>query len=149
VRAAAESAAQSLYLSPPPGTPAAACDVRVAGQLMALLEGATVADLASLQQLLGLALAAGHVPSGVVDVLWKTFALALPDASEHDARRAAELIAMLAASDASVVASRLPLITSLGLGPRWRNEPALALASAVACRRAADGGVCVCYCVRA
>ena len=140
MKQAAESAARSLYLSAPPGTPPAACDARIVGQLLALLDDATQADLLSLEQLLGLSLAAGHVPDGVIDILWRTFALAVPDATEKDARGAAQLLAMLASSDASIVATRLPLVSAVGLGPRWKANAPLATAAAVACRHSGDGG---------
>jgi hypothetical protein len=133
---------QEVYVgeTPFPGPPARALKraLAVALGLCGLVRGATLADAACLEHLLGAMVLRRSLPVAVVKALWDlvmaTPAAALPDSPEAAGptvipwQRAAalEVLSMLGRAEAPILASRVPTLQLVGLGPLARTDPALA-----------------------
>lgn len=135
VQKATLEAFRSLWLAPAAGADEMAQATGVVASLLGLMRGMSAADYVSLEECMVTAYRQELVSAMVVEVLWRTFARTMRDATEEDARHALMLIAMLAGADANIVASKVSLLSGAGLGVRWIKDPVLAQYTALALQR--------------
>lgn len=96
----------------------------IARNLISLLDGASLGELTSLEEMIALLMKGGHLTSALVRVLWDIFAGQVPDISRDDQRSAVLILAMAAAADHELVKRNLGLLIQHGLGGVAPREPA-------------------------
>lgn len=87
----------------------------IVGNLLSLIDGATLGELASLEEMIVLLMKRGHLPKQVLGILWDVFAGRVPGTSSNNARHSIMLIAMATRGDPDVVRSNLNLLLEQGL----------------------------------
>lgn len=137
VQKATLEAFRSLWLVPNAGAAGdeTATAAAVVASLLGLMRGMSAADYVSLEECMVTAYRQALVSPSVVEVLWRTFARTLRDATDEDSRHALMLLAMLAGADADIVSSKVGLLAGAGLGSRWIKDPVLAQYAALALQR--------------
>lgn len=78
--------------------------------LLLLTQQSSVGELASLHQLVGVLVGAGHIPSSVVKALLELFT----GSDEEKARLASHLLVMTSSAQPSIVSSNLDVLVSTG-----------------------------------
>ena len=96
----------------------------IARNLISLLDGASLGELTSLEEMIVLLMKGGHLTSAVVHVFWEIFAGQVPDISQDGRRSAALILSMTAAADHQLVKRNLGLLIQHGLGGVAPGEPA-------------------------
>jgi len=104
----------------------------ISRNLMALVEGATLGDLTSMEKLVSELVVSKDIGKGVFTVLWEYFTSQLPDARASDPRAAISLLAMCAISQPNIIQSNIMVIVDHGLGPMAEIDCQLARESCVA-----------------
>ncbi|ODV92907.1 hypothetical protein CANCADRAFT_18181, partial [Tortispora caseinolytica NRRL Y-17796] len=108
-------------------------DLEVARSLITLTYGSSLAELASLEKLITLAMSKSVFTYGVITSLWDIYSL--QGRMSHSQRRGAIIIlGMMAASDNKIVTDRLAQLTNIGLGSYGREDPVLAKYTCIALR---------------
>lgn len=114
----------------PPSLPQASSPHRsvgpaaIARNLISLLDGASLGELTSLEEMIVLLMKGGHLTPAVVHVLWEIFAGQGPDTSRDSQRSAALVLSMAAAADHQLVKRNLNLLIQRGLGGVALGGPA-------------------------
>jgi len=111
--------------------------VVIARNLLALISGATLGELTSLEKLVGELVESRDLGKGVFTVLWEYFTGVLPDASPEKARGAIMLLGMCSQSEVSIIASNVQVIIDHGLGEKGMEDLRLAQHSCEALLRMA------------
>lgn len=104
----------------------------ISRNLMALVEGATLGDLTSMEKLVSELVVSKDIGKGVFTVLWEYFTGQLPDCRDSDPRAAIALLAMCAISQPNIIQSNIAVIVDHGLGPKAETDCQLARESCVA-----------------
>ncbi|XP_035829509.1 condensin complex subunit 1, partial [Aplysia californica] len=125
VREAVVEAYRTLYLQPKEKNQRNVA-VSVVKNLTALLVGATVGDLASLETLVSEFVQRGHIGPAVVQALWERLALKSGAVTTQDSRAAVQLIAMCAQAEPEIVKSNIDVLVQEGLGERAERDYLLA-----------------------
>lgn len=107
---------------------------RVAQNLIELTRDATLAELTSLEQLLGVMMAKGVVEDDVVTKLWAVYSTN-KDVQRYQRRGAIIVLGMLAAPKPDVVADQVETLLKIGLGPHGKADLVLAKYTCIALGR--------------
>ncbi|XP_006814852.2 condensin complex subunit 1-like [Saccoglossus kowalevskii] len=106
--------------------------VAVVKNLTALIHGATVGELKSLEALVMEFVENQEINNNVIQVLWERFTLKIPGTSTDESKAALLLLAMAAKSDVNVVRSNIDVLVSTGLSERAHDDFMLARDSCIA-----------------
>jgi len=111
--------------------------VLIARNFLALISGATLGELTSLEKLVGELVETKDLGKGVFTVLWEYFTGVLPDSSPDKSRAAIMLLGMCSQSEVSIISSNVQVIIDHGLGDRGLEDLRLAQHSCEALLRMA------------
>ncbi|ANB13119.1 Ycs4p [Sugiyamaella lignohabitans] len=124
---------QRLFFETPAEMPEREANILVARNLMSLTYGATLAELASLEKLLMLAMEKDQLISpGVIRTLWKVYSFQQREISKSQRRGAIIIIGMIAKADHSVATAGMEMLLKIGLGEQGRADLGLAKYTCVA-----------------
>lgn len=123
-----------LYFEPLPDLSPKDNITRVAQNLIELTRDATLAELTSLEQLLGVMMAKGVVEDEVVTKLWAVYSSS-KDVQRFQRRGAIIVLGMLAAPKPDVVADQVETLLKIGLGPHGKADLVLAKYTCIALGR--------------
>jgi len=98
----------------------------IAQNLIALVVGATLGELTSMEKLVSEFVASKDIGKGVFTVLWEYFTAVLPGTNPEDSRAAITLLGMCALSEVSIITSNIQVIVDHGLGDRGQMDFRLA-----------------------
>merc|ERR1719369_937039 len=98
----------------------------IAQNLIALIVGATLGELTSMEKLVSEFVASKDIGKGVFTVLWEYFTAVLPGSKPEDSRAAITLLGMCALSEVSIITSNIQVIADHGLGDRGQLDFRLA-----------------------
>jgi len=98
----------------------------IAQNLIALIVGATLGEVTSMEKLLSEFVASKDIGKGVFTVLWEYFTAVLPGSRPEDSRAAIHLLGMCALSEVSLITSNIQVIVDHGLGDRGQLDFRLA-----------------------
>ena len=99
-----------------PLLPQASSPAATAHNLISLLDGASLGELTSLEEMIAHLMKGGHIPSAVVRVLWDMFTGRSPDTSPGQRQSSVLILAMAAAADGDIVKKNLNVLIQHGLG---------------------------------
>ncbi|XP_048728818.2 condensin complex subunit 1-like isoform X3 [Ostrea edulis] len=125
VKEAVVSAYRRLYLNPQGGNQRSKA-FSVVKNLTALLSGASLGDLTSLEGLMIELMKSGEIDQSVIQMLWERFAMKVPNTTVEDSRAAVTLLYMIAGADMGVVKSNIDVLVKEGLGERADSDLVLA-----------------------
>jgi len=132
---------QELYFAPlvrQPGETVSAYAnrniARIARNMIELTYQATLAELTSLEELMGVMMERGYVHEDVIYKLWEVYSTS-KDISKQQRRGAIIVLGMLAAPRPNVVADNLDKLVAIGLGPIGKGDLVLARYSCIALSR--------------
>eukprot|EP00092_Neocalanus_flemingeri_P032797 GFUD01035670.1.p1 GENE.GFUD01035670.1~~GFUD01035670.1.p1 ORF type:complete len:1485 (+),score=509.47 GFUD01035670.1:55-4509(+) len=98
----------------------------ISQNLIALIVGATLGELTSMEKLVSEFVASKDIGKGVFTVLWEYFTGVLPGSRPEDARAAITLLGMCALSEVSLITSNIQVIVDHGLGEKGQLDFRLA-----------------------
>jgi len=98
----------------------------IAQNLIALIVGATLGELTSMEKLVSEFVASKDIGKGVFTVLWEYFTAVLPGSRPEDSRAAITLLGMCALSEVSIITTNIQVIVDYGLGDRGQLDFRLA-----------------------
>ena len=90
--------------------------------LIALTTGATLGELASLEEIIAQFMKSGDLTKACITLLWEKFTLALPDTTAEEAKASLVLLSMAANSEPSIVHSNIGVLIKSGLGERGEQD---------------------------
>jgi condensin complex subunit 1 len=118
---------QSLFFDTPIGLAENDANLLVARNLISLTYSATLAELASLEHLLVLAMEKERlISNGVIKMLWKIYGYQQREISKSQRRGAIIVLGMLSKADSSIANAGLELLLKIGLGEQGRKDLGLA-----------------------
>lgn len=130
---------KDLFLSAPQNATALEASAHVAKNLIELTYAASLADLASLEKLLGLMYEANMIFPDVIKVLWKIYSsVELPDElvfTSKQAHGAIIILGMLAQVDHNIILKGFDSLLRVGLGEIGRKDYVLCKYSCIAVQR--------------
>lgn len=126
---------RELFLTPPAGAGARDAALFVSGNLIDLASEADTQGLASLEQLMTLAVDRGFISPQVVALLWQIYGSDQPSVTVSRRRGAAMVLGMLCKEDSNVAKTGVDLILRIGLGDLGRDDVQLARYSCVVLER--------------
>ncbi|KAG5363441.1 Condensin complex subunit 1 [Yarrowia sp. B02] len=129
------SAYSKLFFEAPMSIPDAEASMFIARNLISLTYGATLAELASLERLLCVAMEKGIINALVVRKLWQTFGYTQGAISRSQRRGAVIVLGMLAQADAEIINVGLETLLTVGLGAFGQKDLVLAKYACVALQR--------------
>lgn len=129
------SAYSKLFFEAPLSIPDAEASMYIARNLISLTYGATLAELASLERLLCVAMQKGIINALVVRKLWQTFGYTQGAISRSQRRGAVIVLGMLAQADAEIINVGLETLLTVGLGTFGQKDLVLAKYACVALQR--------------
>jgi len=94
----------------------------IAQNLIALIVGATLGELTSMEKLVSEFVASKDIGKGVFTVLWEYFTGVLPNSMPEDSRAAITLLGMCAISQVSIITSNIQVIVDHGLGDKGQLD---------------------------
>lgn len=115
----------NLYMTPPSNLDKKKSLLYIAKNLIGLVKGNTVGEMASLEELLTELYKEGRIPPKVVDVLWDVLAKSKKDMAQ-ERYLALAVISMVANADPKIIRSNLNTLTNVGLGPQLNEDLVLA-----------------------
>ncbi|CAO1626044.1 unnamed protein product [Sympodiomycopsis kandeliae] len=119
----------SLYFSPLQHLSETENAGLIARNLVQRTQGATLAELTSLEELLSTIANEGHLPSSVIDRLWAVYSSRSSGkrSAERSQRRGAIVVlSMLAVAKKQIVEDKIDVLLGVGLGPLGIQDPILA-----------------------
>ncbi|KAG5419191.1 cnd1 [Candida metapsilosis] len=127
---------KSLFMSAPAGTNAEKA-AYIAGNLIELTVGASLADLASLEKLLCMMYEAKYINSDVIKVLWHVYNADVEESqSAKEKRRGAiKILGMLALEDHKIAQQGFNSILDVGLGEKGHADLVLCRYTCIALQR--------------
>ncbi|KAL5015272.1 hypothetical protein ScPMuIL_009542 [Solemya velum] len=125
VKDAVVAAYKRLYFSPDSGNARSRAQV-VVKNLTALLYGATIANVSSMEALIVELMKSGEFEGTVIQILWERFTMKLPNTTQEDSRAAILLLSMVASAETEIVKSNIEVLVKEGLGPRAEADFVLA-----------------------
>lgn len=118
---------QSLFFETPVGLSESDANLLVARNLISLTYSATLAELASLERLLVLAMEKERlISNGVIKMLWKIYGYQQREISKSQRRGAIIILGMLSKADSSIANAGIELLLKIGLGEQGRKDLGLA-----------------------
>lgn len=124
-----------LFFEAPLNIPENEAAMFVARNLISLTYGATLAELASLERLLSVAMQQGIINAMVVRKLWQTFGFTQTAISRSQRRGAIIVLGMLAQADSEIINVGLETLLTVGLSSFGQKDLVLAKYSCVALQR--------------
>ncbi|KAI5965222.1 cnd1 [Candida pseudojiufengensis] len=126
----------TLFLTAPSGTNLEKA-THVAKNLIELTYDASLADLASLEKLLGLIYENKFKNSEVIQVLWQVYSAQVDDESKvrKQRRGAIQVLAMLALEDPTIMKQGLSSLLNIGLGEKGKSDYELCRCTCIALKR--------------
>lgn len=115
IRDAVKNVYIRLYLSPAKDSSVHDRDAAIVRNLLALVDGASCGELASLEEMIVMLVESKHIPKSVVVMLWNTFGGRVPDTPPVTVRHAMLLIGIVARTDPQVVRLNLSVLVEKGL----------------------------------
>ena len=115
IRDAVKNVYIRLYLSSVKELSASIRDPLIVHNLLALVDGASCGELASLEEMVVMLMDSGHIPKSVVIMLWDTFSGRVADTDSQTIRYAMLLLSMVGRADPQVVRLNLNLLVEQGL----------------------------------
>lgn len=100
--------------------------VQMVKNLTALISGATIGDLAGLEELIGILVKGNDIDKNCYQVMWQVFTKVMPDASDEQSQAALVLLGMVASSEPAIVISNVNVLVEHGLGERGEKHFRLA-----------------------
>jgi len=94
----------------------------IAQNLIALVVGATLGELTSMEKLVSEFVTSKDIGKGVFTVLWEHFTGVLPGSRPEDSRAAITLLGMCALSQVSIITSNIQVIVDHGLGDKGQMD---------------------------
>lgn len=126
---------QSLFFDSPAGLTESEANLVISRNIISLTYGASLAELASLEHLLVLAVEKELLVSrGLIKTLWKIYGYP-QNISKSQRRGAIILLGMIAKADSTVATSGMDIILNIGLGERGLEDLGLAKYSCIALQR--------------
>ncbi|KAJ8021490.1 Condensin complex subunit 1 [Holothuria leucospilota] len=125
VKEAVVNAYRRLYLNPDGPTERARC-LHIVRNLMALMFGATIGQMTSLEELICEFVRSKELPKQVFQLLWEIFTGKHPDMGDMESRAALKLLGMAAGADMDLVHSNTEVLVTVGLGERAKDDFLLA-----------------------
>ncbi|KAH9823001.1 non-SMC mitotic condensation complex subunit 1-domain-containing protein [Melampsora americana] len=107
---------------------------RITRNMIELTYRATLAELTSLEELMGVMMDRGYVHEDVICKLWEVYSTT-KDISKQQRRGSIIVLGMLAAPSPKVVADNLDKLIAIGLGPIGKSDLVLAKYSCIALSR--------------
>lgn len=127
---------QSLFFDTPIGISENDASLLVARNLISLTYGATLAELASLERLLVLAIEKEQlINTRLIKTLWKIYGYQAREISKSQRRGAVIVLGMIAKADHSLVVSGMDLLLKIGLGDQGYRDLGLAKYTCIALQR--------------
>lgn len=99
--------------------------VAVVKTLTELVQGATVGELISIEQLLKELMGSNDIESSYIQVLWERYSMKMPNTTPEESRAAIQLLGMLASSNEDIIRHNLSTLITVGLGDRAREDSLL------------------------
>ena len=96
--------------------------VQMVNNLTALISGATIGDLAGLEELIGILVKENSIDKNCYQVMWQVFTKVTPDTTEEQSQSALVLLGMVASSEPQIVISNVNILVEHGLGIRGENN---------------------------
>lgn len=127
---------RALYFDPLPGLSRTENTSRIARNMIERTFDASLAELTSLEQMLGIMQGEDLVHPDVIHTLWDVYATGRPIARAQR-RGAIMVLGMLATADREIVASQVDVLLRIGLGPLGARDLTLAKYTCVALQRVA------------
>ena len=93
-------------------------DNQMVQKLNALITGATIGDLAGLEELIGILVKAKDIDKNCYQVMWQVFTKVMPDTTDDQSQSALVLLGMVASSEPAIVISNVNVLVEHGLGKR-------------------------------
>lgn len=131
IKDAVVGAYKRLYLNPS-DTNQRSKALTVVKNLSALIHGATIGDLTSLEGLIVEFVKSEELDSTVIQMLWERFTMKVPNTTPEDSRAALLLLSMAAGANAKIVHSNVEILVKEGLGDRAVHDFVLARETCVA-----------------
>ncbi len=127
VQNAVVAAYKRLYIEPAGGNGGnggkVANAVQMVRNLTALITGATVGDLAGLEELIGMLVTSQDLDKNTFQVMWQFFTNVMPDVTDEQARAALILLGMVASVEPNVVVDNITVLVEHGLAhPRAAGD---------------------------
>ncbi|XP_046850199.1 condensin complex subunit 1-like isoform X2 [Xenia sp. Carnegie-2017] len=113
-----------LYLDPPVQGQRAKCEA-IIKNLSALLSGATIGDLASLDELAYKLMKEKLIPNNVVHLLWEKFAMKDSQTTKEQRQSALKLLGMFARGKHEMVKSNVDVLVTIGLCDQAKDDSLL------------------------
>jgi len=95
-----------------------AASAATARNLIALVSGATLGELTSMEKLVSELVASKDLSKGVVTILWEYFTFALSDSDSEKCRDSILLLGMCGLSEVSIISANIQVIVDHGLSDR-------------------------------
>ncbi|KAI8645568.1 non-SMC mitotic condensation complex subunit 1-domain-containing protein [Parasitella parasitica] len=108
---------------------------RIAKNLIQLTYDTTLAELTSLEQLLGLLMAESKIAVDVIQKLWSVYGFTQGRIQKSQRRGAIVILSMLAKTKTKVVSDKIDLMLKIGLGPLGKEDMDLARYTCIALQR--------------
>ncbi|SCU84144.1 LAMI_0C06436g1_1 [Lachancea mirantina] len=132
-----------LFLKPAQEMNSAQHAAYVAKNLLQLTQGASIADLASLEKLLGLIYAAGHIKNDSITFLWSIYNSAAeesPSFTTDQIHGSIIILGMLSMANSEIAIRGLDSLLKIGLGVPGKQDLVLSKYTCVALQRIKSGG---------
>ncbi|XP_052083099.1 condensin complex subunit 1-like isoform X2 [Mytilus californianus] len=125
IKEAVVGAYKRLYLSPADSNQRSK-SLTIVKNLSALVDGATMGDLTSLEGLIVEFVKSEELDQSVIQMLWERFTMKVPNTTQQDSRAALMLLSMAAGANAKIVQSNVDILVKEGLGSRATEDFILA-----------------------
>lgn len=126
IREAVVAAYKRLYIEVEGRGSERAASAATARNLIALVSGANLGELTSMEKLVSELVTSRDLTKGVVTVLWEYFTFALPDSDMEKCRDAVLLLGMCGLGEVSIIAANVQVVVDHGLGERAMQDFRLA-----------------------
>lgn len=134
IKDAVVGAYKRLYLSPSDANQRSRA-LTIVKNLSALVDGATIGDLTSLEGLIVEFVKSEELDQSVIQMMWERFTMKVPNTTSDDSRAALVLLSMAAGANSKIVQSNVEILVKEGLGARATTDFVLAKDTCVALLR--------------
>lgn len=130
---------KTLYITPPDSltenSDSKLIDIYVANNFVKLVLSASTTEITSLEELVSTLITKNLITKSTIKCLWDFFAMRVPNVTPRQSKGALIILSMAANSDPEIVRSKIPLLVSIGLGPRWKEDEDIARYSCIALQK--------------
>jgi len=126
-----------LYIIPPNSLPdqPKLVDIYIANNFVKLVLSASTTEITSLEELVSTLITKGMIQKSTISCLWNFFAMRVPSVTQRQSKGALIILSMAANSDPEIVRSKISLLVSIGLGPRWKEDEDIARYACIALQK--------------